>query len=187
MPVKSIYTKYFQKSKVFLYPLLGIKRGAKVIPSETYLAWGDIKAEDMKLVCLYHPENKLQYKEYEKKVLIKHTRLCQIHKIDNKNKLFIFDLSDLKDNWGLFLDGKYSKMDKYFKSKILNFFPEDSANYVYMKSYLFPNKFFGDYSEILNVDESFLKEIGELCNKPNLEKETLIPQSINLENQEIIN
>ena len=27
MPVKSIYTKYFQKSKVFLYPLLGIKRG----------------------------------------------------------------------------------------------------------------------------------------------------------------
>ena len=89
MAIKSIYTKYFQKSKVFLYPLLGIKRGVKIIPSETYLAWDNIKAEDMKLVCLYHPNKLTEYKIYEKKVLFKHNRLHDIKEIDEHNKLFI--------------------------------------------------------------------------------------------------
>ena len=151
MPVKSIYTKYFQKSKVFLYPLLGIKKGAKVIPSETYIAWNNIKAEDMKLICLYHPENKLLYKEYENKILLKHTRLSEIVKLDRGNKLFIFDFSDMEDDWMKFIDGRYSKMDNVTKSKILGFFPESSANYVYMRSYLYPKVFFKDYAECLDV------------------------------------
>ena len=60
------------------------------------------------------------------------------------------------------------------KEKILFFFPETSANYVYMRSYLYPKAFFKDYAEILDVDENFLSGIGELCNKPNFKKETLI-------------
>ena len=59
MPIKSIYAKYFQKSKMFLYPLLGIKKGVDIVPSETYITWGNsIKPEDMKLICLYHPIEK---------------------------------------------------------------------------------------------------------------------------------
>ena len=83
MAVKSIYTKYFQKSKVFLYPLLGIKRGVKIIPSETYLAWDDVKAEDMKLICLYHPNKSNEYEKYEKEILLKHNRLHDIK--DNRS------------------------------------------------------------------------------------------------------
>ena len=53
MAVKSIYTKYFQKSKVFLYPLLGFKRGIKVVPSETYLAWDPFYIpEDIKYILI---------------------------------------------------------------------------------------------------------------------------------------
>ena len=107
MAVKSIYTKYFQKSKVFLYPLLGLKRGNKIIPSETYLAWTDIiKTEDMKLVCLYHPNKSNEYEKYEKNILLKHNRLYDIQLIDQHNKIFIFDFSDLKDDWNYFLNGK---------------------------------------------------------------------------------
>jgi hypothetical protein len=43
-----------------------------------------------------------------------------------------------------------------------------------MRSYLYPKVFFKDYAEILNVDENFLEDIGELCNKPDIKKETLI-------------
>ena len=53
MALTSIYSKYFQKSKVFIYPLLGIKRGLSVVPKETYISWeGHCKPEDMKLICV---------------------------------------------------------------------------------------------------------------------------------------
>ena len=104
MAVKSVYNKYFQKSKVFLYPLLGFKRGIKVVPSETYLAWDPFYIpEDMKLVCLYHPNKSNEYEKYEKESLLKHTRLCDIKEVDKHNKLFIFDFNDLKDDWEYFI------------------------------------------------------------------------------------
>ena len=175
MAVKSVYSKYFQKSKVFIYPLLGIKRGVKVVPSETYLAWDPYYIpEDMKLVCLYHPNESDEYKSYEKKVLLKHTRLCDIKTIDQNNKLFIFDFADLKDNWKHFLDGKYSKLDIELKGKIKSFFDVNSANYVYMNSYLHPESFFSNYADVLDIDIEVLESVGELCSKPDFEKEIFI-------------
>ncbi len=185
MAVKSIYSKYFQKSKVFLYPLLGIKRGVKVIPSETYLTWDPYYiAEDMKLLCLYHPDGSHDYLEYEKNVLLKHTRLIDIKDIDKTNKLFIFDFSDIKNDWDNFIKGKYSQIDKETKSKILGFFDKGSANHVYMKSYLNPNQYFDDYAECLGVEVELLKKVGELCAKPDINKETIL---INQAEKEIIN
>ena len=125
-------------------------------------------------MCLYHPNGSNEYEKYEKEKLLKHSRLCDIKEIDKHNKLFIFDFSDLEDDWNLFIAGKYSKINDRIKEKILFFFPENTANYVYMRSYLYPKVFFKDYAEILNVDENFLEDIGELCNKPDIKKETLI-------------
>tara|TARA_R100001509_G_C4838853_1_gene205865 strand:+ start:250 stop:807 length:558 start_codon:yes stop_codon:yes gene_type:complete len=179
MAVKSVYNKYFQKSKVFLYPLLGIKRGAKAIPSETYIAWnGKIKAEDMKLVCLYHPDNSENYLLHESNVLLKHNRLIDVQIIDETNKVFVFDFCDIKDDWIKFINGKYSKISKETKSKILSFFDQYSANHVYMKSYLMPNKYFEDYAECLGVEVEFLKDVGELCPKIDMEKETFTRNAV---------
>ena len=48
MKLNTLYSKYFQKSKVFIYPLLGIKKGKKIVPKETYFIWNDeISIEDM--------------------------------------------------------------------------------------------------------------------------------------------
>lgn len=188
MAVKSIYSKYFQKSKVFLYPLLGLKRGLKTVPSETYLAWNDvIKTEDMKLVCLYHPNKSNEYEKHEKKVLLKHNRLSDVQSIDEHNKLFIFDFTDLKDNWTHIVKGQYSKIDNTIKGDICSFFDNTTANFVYIRSYLYPNKYFDDYAECLNVDKSILELVGELCNKPDLEKETLIMKQEDLQKNQIIN
>ena len=188
MAVKSIYSKYFQKSKVFLYPLLGLKRGNKIIPSETYLAWTDIiKTEDMKLVCLYHPNKSNEYEKYEKNILLKHNRLYDIQLIDQHNKIFIFDFSDLKDDWNYFLNGKYSKLNNKYKGTIKSFFDVNSTNYVYVNSYLHPETFFNDYADALNVDVKILESVGELCSMPDIKQETLIMKIANLETNQLIN
>lgn len=67
MKIKSLYDRYFQKSKVFIYPLLGIKRGNSVVPIETYISWdGHYSSEDMKLICVYKIRTDAEYKTFEK-------------------------------------------------------------------------------------------------------------------------
>ena len=186
MAVKSIYNKYFQKSKIFIYPLLGFKRGIKIVPSETYLAWDPYYIpEDMKLVCLYHPKQKDDYKKFEEDVLLKHTRLIDVKEIDNDNKLFVFDFSYLDINLNHLIEGNYSKIKNSIKGDICSFFDNTSANFVYIRSYLYPNKYFEDYAECLDVDIEMLEGVGELCSKPNIEKETFRVKQ--LEKTEIIN
>ena len=54
MVINALYKKYFQKSKIFVYPLLDIRRGTQIVPSETYLSWNDLhNPEDKKLDCVY--------------------------------------------------------------------------------------------------------------------------------------
>ena len=184
MALTSIYKKYFQKSKVFLYPLLGIKRGSAVVPKETYVAWeGRCTSEDMKLVCVYDFRNDTEYKKFEKYTLLGHNRLSD-YVIIKSEVIFTFDLSDLNDDWFYFINGKYSKLSSKTKEKILNFFDRYSGNYAYMHSYLVPERYFNNYAELLDVETDILKEVGELCNKPDLDKETLILEVADLNNIE---
>ena len=65
MIINDIYKKYFQKSKIFLYPLLGIERG-NVVPEEVYFSISDkYKPEDRKLVLLYDPKMDLKYETFK--------------------------------------------------------------------------------------------------------------------------
>ena len=61
-----VYTNYFQKSKVFLYPLLGIKKGAEFIPAETYICWNDLfGVNDKKYILIYNEERTNAYLTFE--------------------------------------------------------------------------------------------------------------------------
>jgi hypothetical protein len=188
MALTALYRKYFQKSKIFMYPILDIKRGSCAVPTETYISWKDIhNSEDAKLICVYHTKNDPEYIQFENNVLLKHNRLCDYSKVDSTTSVFIFDFSDLKNDWFQFVNGKYSKINENLKRKILNYFDDNSANHIYVESYLFPDKFYEQYASILNVDVSLLKTVGELCTKPDLEKETLLIIVENLENIKILN
>lgn len=180
MALSSLYKKYFQKSKVFLYPILGIKRGAGVVPIETYISWkGHYNSEDMKLICVYDIRKDDEYKQFEKNVLLNHNRLNDYIKIENQLVL-TFDLSDLEDDWSHFINGRYSKISTNLKQKILVFFDKYSGNYAYMHSYLIPEKYFSNYAELLDVNVEDLIKVGELCSKPDLDKENLILNSADL-------
>lgn len=186
MNMYTLYSKYFQKSKVFIYPLLGIKRGNNVVPHETYISWNDTFApEDMRLVCLYHRRDDQEY-EYFERTTLKHPRLCDYIKVSEKIDLYTFDFSDLGDDWDCFIGGKYSMMSMSVKRKIIDFFDKKGGNYVYIQSYLYPHKWYDRYAELLNVDIGLLKEVGELCDKPDLIKEKLIMSTANLENIKIL-
>jgi hypothetical protein len=187
MVINTLYSKYFQKSKIFLYPLLGIKRGTSVIPDETYLSWNSkYNPEDMKLVCVYKTRTDSEYINFENNFLLKHNRLYDYVKTNDSNSVFIFDFSDYSNDWKCFLNGKYSKLDNKTKNKILDFFEKNSGNYVYVHSFLYPNKWFERYAELLAVDVDLLKEVGELCDKPNFDKENLLIEVANLENLKIL-
>jgi hypothetical protein len=181
MALNSVYRKYFQKSKVFLYPILGIKRGVSVVPVETYISWkGYCNSEDMKLVCVYDVRTDDEYKQFEKNVLLNHNRLSDYVKVGNQLVL-TFDFSDLSDDWSHFINGKYSKISMNLKQKILNFFDKYSGNYAYMQSYLIPEKYFDNYAELLGVEPEILIQVGELCPKLDMEKETLVLEPADLD------
>ena len=186
MVINALYKKYFQKSKIFLYPLLDIKRGTSVVPEETYLGWDThVTPEDMKLVCVYYTRTDAEYINFEKNVLLKHTRLSDYTTAGDKS-IFTFYFSDLDKDWFHIAYGRYSKVSNDIKRKILNFFEKNSGNYVYVKGFLYPETHYSDYARILNVDIELLISVGELCDKPDLEKETLLIEVADLEKIEII-
>jgi hypothetical protein len=51
---------------------------------------------------------------------------------------------------------------------------------------LYPEIHFKDYARILNVDVELLESVGELCDKPDLDKEMLLIEVADLKNIEII-
>jgi hypothetical protein len=77
-------------------------------------------------------------------------------------------------------------MDIKLKRKIRDFFEKNSGNYVYVDSYLFPEKYFQLYADLLGVNEDMLRSVGELCSPPNLDKENLVAEIVNLENKKIL-
>ena len=187
MEIHALYTQYFQKSKIFLYPLLDIKRGTSITPVQTYFEWeGMYAAEDMKLTAIYPIRDDQEYKVFMKNVMLRHPRLCGIHKIDEDSQALVFDFSDLKDDWYNLIDGKYSKLAMNIKRKIKDHFDKKSSVYVYIDSYLFPERYFTMYADLLGVDEQLLRSVGELCNKPDLEKEKLIQETEELQNTKIL-
>lgn len=172
MVINQLYKKYFQKSKIFMYPLLGIERG-NVVPEEVYFSISDkYKPEDRKLVLVYDPKMDLKYETFKVGKLVNHKLLHESFEDQNGNDIFVFDMSDFASDWNLFLAGKYSQMSLAIRNQILNFFEKKSANYTYLQSFLHPEKWHKRYSELLDVSVSLLTEVVELTDKPDFERET---------------
>lgn len=172
--IESLYGKYFQKSRSFLYPALGIKKSSSTHPTGTYLSLeGKIGAEDMKLICSYRNTETEGYKAFEEKMLLTNPLFEQVIPIKDY-KLYVFDYQIYKDDWSNFLLGKYSKLSNVLKRAIKNYYGEKSSEYAYMESYLFPEKFHSLYAKLLDVDIKTIKSgSGELCDPCSIEKETL--------------
>ena len=189
--MKKIYTDYFQKSKVFLYPLLGIKKGIRFVPIETYLSWEGLFGIDKnKFFCLYRvPEGDEEYKMFEvfKQLHLKTNEhfedwfpLKKHSWGDDQLLLCQFDFDIYKKDLKRFKKGKYSQFSEYIKKRILDFFGDVGTITEYVESYLYPEYFYDIYSELLNVPVNVFKEVGELCDKPNLHKEMFVKEMVEM-------
>ena len=179
MAIDSLYKDYIQKSKVFMYPLLEVKKGTSVTPIETYCMWkGHYTKEDCKLITLYHLRDDVEFRQFEKFKLIGNPLFHDFHMTEDNKGIYVFDFQKHEYDWKQFIQGKYSKFSPELKRKLQNHF--GVANRGYIDSFLYPERYFKLYAELLTVDKSdisgmlnTLKEVGELCSILDEEKELL--------------
>lgn len=168
-----VYTQPFQKSKVFLYPLLLLRRGLKYFPAQTYTAWeGVYSFDDYKLICVYKYKRDDAYDKFESKFLTSHLLFEEYHKVDVDTHLYVFDYSVTKDDYEKFIKGQYSKFNHSVKDVIINHFKLTKLE-VYVKTFLYPMSYRKLYAEELDVSLSLINSIKEICTKPDPEKEIL--------------
>lgn len=175
MKIKSLNKDYIQKSRLFLYPLLDIKRGVSVTPIQTYMSWTDKYCfTDSKLICKYYIREDREFKMFEEVKLLGNPLFHEFFESEEEGVgVYVFDMSGIEKDFWRITTGKYSELSKKSKNRILAFFRSHTNHYVYIQSYLEPEKYHGMYAEILNCKLSALKTAHELCSKPDLEQETL--------------
>ena len=170
----NIFKDYFQKSKVFLYPLLKIPKGSKYVPKETYIYCDseEYLNDKYKLFCLYKSDGLPSYENFENIRLLKNELFIDYKYLGDNYNLYVFDLSIYYKTWLAVSKGLYSKINGNEKKKIEKFFGNKGLIAQTIESYLYPNYYYIDYAEALDVSQELIEKIGELCDPPNKEKET---------------
>jgi hypothetical protein len=181
--IDKLYNKYFQKSKSFLYPTLGIKRNSYASPLNTYLSLeGRIGAHECRLICLFKKDDSDRYKEFEENMIVG----CPLYleKIETEDAIiYVFNLEIYESDYFNVILGKYSKLSNVLKKAIREYFGDKSKEYSYIETFLYPDKYYAVYAKLLDMDVSIIESTKELCNPADLEQETL---KINKENLEVI-
>lgn len=169
-----MYTKYFQKSKIFLYPLLDIKKGNYYVPIETFLTWnGQYKLKDKLFFCLYNQKESKKWNEFKNMFLLKNPLFYKYINLDENLHLYIFDIKEYASDYNYLCEGHYSKFSNKVKDKIINFFGEKGTLAKYIEEYLYPKFYHKQYAEDLNVNIDEIITVWELCDKPDFKKEEL--------------
>lgn len=186
--LEELYRDYYQKSRLFLYPILGIKRGASVTPKDTYMSWfREYGIDKNKFICTYHMRDDREFKIFEDVKLLGNPLFHKFFELEEGNLgAYVFDMS-YNDDFQAILCGKYSQLSKHHKETILEFCKVSLSNFTYMESFLYPERYWHQYVRLLTVEKkdksqgrkdradmlALLKDVGELYSKPDLEKETL--------------
>jgi hypothetical protein len=171
--IKRIYSKYFQKSKSFLYPLLGIKKNDKFLPVNTYLAIDELyELTDTKFICVFENIDTEAFKYFETKMLLENPLFSEKLTDDSFN-IYVFDYEIYVNDWFNFIIGKYSKLSNVVKRAIKTYYGEDTQEFKYMDSYLNPKEYYNIYADLLDVNVEDLKTGVELCDPCDTNRETL--------------
>ena len=94
MRIKRLQKEYIQKSSIFLYPHLLIKKGVTIIPIQTYMSWTEhYDVTDCKLICVYDLRRTKEFKAFEKEFLrFMSTNYAEIGKAIRETKVISPDV-----------------------------------------------------------------------------------------------
>ena len=180
MEIKSLQSVYIQKSRIFLYPLLGIRRGVSVTPINTYMTWDKMyTVNDYKFIAVYHIRDDKDFKLFEETALMDNPLFEDFFELEDGNRAYVFDYGGMRIDYKKIVNGKYSLLSGGYKHRILSFFKNHHRHHQYILSYFNPKKYINEYAKLLGVKVSLLKGVGELCSLPDLDKEALkIPTKV---------
>jgi hypothetical protein len=172
--ITSLYGKYFQKSKTFLFPILGISKTAQFPPAGVYVSWKDKHSvQDKKLMLVYKKEDTPVFIDFEVSYLLSHPLFLSDENCRDGYGVYTFSLEGFEEDYNHFLAGHYSKLSSKLKKIIRTYYGETSAEYKYIDTYLYPDRYFDLYAKLLNVHPQLLESVGELCDKYDPKQEEL--------------
>lgn len=172
--IKKPYSKYFQKSRTFLLPILGLRKAAVYAPLQSYLMWDGMHTlEDERLILTFQHYKEKTWDEYLLNTLMANQMFDEYHELESDVIAISFDLNCISADYRLVLEGKYGQLSKLLKAKIRDYYGYNSAEWAYIETFLYPSRYVGTYSKLLAVDEEHIKFTGQLCDLPNLDQETL--------------
>jgi hypothetical protein len=171
-----VLSTYVQKSRIFLYPLIGAKNIDIHLQPKTYISWSSkIHPLDKKLIVIFDQTDKAPELliNHEKRYLFSSGFFDEssYRQITNDKSLYIFNLENFKNDYNLFLEGRYSEMSDVAKEKIMKYYSISLDNVEYVESWLYPGRYYSIYADLLNVSQSTLSK--ELCSPPDMTKENL--------------
>ena len=190
-------TVYLQKSSLFLFPFVGLRKKELHNPINTYLYCDAIEESilDYKLLVLYKHLPTEMFERWESEVLSKHPLVCSCYSTLD-GTLYTFDLSSNKDAVDKFLRGDYTKFREVDKQVVckyhinglkdvkVDFFTKednflDGSN-LFIPSCLYfrelKDKVARDMTQIYSTEmeaKEALRDMKELASIFDLDKETL--------------
>jgi hypothetical protein len=177
--IRSVNSKFIQRSKLFIYPLLYIPKNVELYPKETYVSLVRknktiIGSEDKKLICLYDEIKKEADRKSEKDHILLNKYFHDVKCYDDQPCLHVFHLDRLyiDHDWNVFLKGQYSDISPLSKKTISDYY-KDTDYEPYINSYLYPDKYYDKYADLLDIPVNILEDNIELLSPPDLNKETL--------------
>lgn len=117
--LRSLYDKYFQKSKAFLLPYVLPEKEKVTQPEHVYVAWeGRYTVKKKRLIVVYKAGDKsAAYKKAD--AMLTASPLFELKETspDNKQVIYIFNFTKKAKDWNYFLDGKYSMLSDSLKKQ----------------------------------------------------------------------
>ncbi len=169
---KEFYNNYFQKSRVFCYSVLGIKKGISHPPEECYMALKDYyKYEDCKLILHYKNCYTKNFQLFSENVLQNCSLFEKVIVLNTNEKLYVFDFTIHKRDWMRILNGQYSKISHAYKKAIESFYAKDPTNLCLVSKIIYPFRYYSEFASIVEVPCNIVKEVGEVIDLPDRIKE----------------
>lgn len=173
--MKGVYTDYFQKSKIFLYPLLKLKKGMTFVPKQTYLIWDNVySVEDRKFLCEYHFKDENKFTKFILDTFAGHRLYEHLVQLADDKCLVVFDFTPLKSDYDKVIKGQYSQLSLDTKLTIIDFFGDSRTIHDCVQGFLAPAEVHDKYAEKLGVRLEVIQKINEVCSLPDLKKETIV-------------
>jgi hypothetical protein len=170
----NIYNYHVQKSRVFCYSILGIKKGALFTPVETHMALsGHYAFEDCRLILHYDKCDDKNFDSFSENIIMKTALYEKFIVIDKSQRLYIFDFAIYKTDWTSILNGKYSAINYSYKKRIEDYYAKDYVNKALVSKIIYPLRHFHKFAALVNVSPEIVREVGEVLDLPCRYRETL--------------